>query len=65
MAVAEVASGLSTKISTFLIILASSESVLISFAISYNISCVLPTAKDGIITFPPFEIVVLIIFISF
>ena len=60
--VADIASGLSTYTSDFinvLYLLINSSSFLVSFILfsSYNISCVLPTAKDGIITFPPFSMV--------
>ena len=58
--VAEIASGLSTYTGTFIIFsyfLANSGSFFpkssFNLSSSYNISCVLPTAKDGIITLPP------------
>jgi len=56
--VADIAKGLSTYTGVFiktLYFLLNSSSSFSSFSLfnSYNISCVLPTANDGIITVPP------------
>ena len=57
--VAEIARGLSTYTGTFINVLyffwntSSSLCSCFNLSISYKISCVLPTAKEGIITFPP------------
>ena len=62
ISVADIASGLSTYTGTLinvLYFLINSSSLVFSFILfnSYNISCVLPTANDGITTVPPLSIV--------
>ena len=58
ISVADIARGLSTYTEAFINLSyfsKNSSSDLFSFKLfnSYNISCVLPTANDGITTFPP------------